>query len=99
MSWLFNDPIDSGLAQFDHAHSQTVKNNLKAKKIKLPQLIFFPRKTTNKIFMYLLAPFILQGFKRFLELIQSYEDVPFPDPKWPIWPEQNIFGTDHYSHL
>ena len=27
--------------------------------------------------MNLLAPFIVQNFKKFLELIQSYEDVPF----------------------
>ena len=41
--------------------------------------------------MYLLAPFILQNFKKFLELIQSYEDVPFSGPKWPICREQKIF--------
>ena len=41
--------------------NQTVKNGLKAKKIKLPEMIFFSRKTTNKIFIYLLAPFILQN--------------------------------------
>ena len=29
---------------------------------------FFSRKTTNKIFMYLLVPFILQNFKKVLEL-------------------------------
>ena len=29
--------------------------------------------------MYLLAPFIPQNFQKF----QSYEDVPFLDPKWP----------------
>ena len=57
MSWLFKDPINSGLAQFDHAQSSS-KKWLKAKKIKLPQMIFFSRKT-NKIFMYLLDPFIL----------------------------------------
>ena len=43
--------------------NQTVENDLKAKKIKLPQMIFFSQKTTNKIFMYLLAPFILQKFQ------------------------------------
>ena len=42
--------------------NQTVKNDLKAKKIKLPQMIFFLEKTTNKIFMHLLTPFILQNF-------------------------------------
>ena len=46
--------------------NQTVKNRLKTKKIKLPQMIFFSLKTTNKIFMYLLTPFILQNFKKIL---------------------------------
>ena len=64
--------------------NQTVKNDLKAKKIKLPQMNFFLKKTTNKIFMYLFAPFTLQNFKKFLRWIQSYEDVPFSGPKWPI---------------
>ena len=39
MTWLFTDPINSGLAQFDDA--QSVKNGLKTKKIKLPQINFF----------------------------------------------------------
>ena len=43
MSWLFKDPINSGLAQSDHAQSNS-KNCLKAKKIKLPQMIFFLEK-------------------------------------------------------
>ena len=50
--------------------------------------------------MYLLAPFILQNFfKKILGLIQSYEDVPFSDPKWPICHEQNFFGTNHYYYF
>ena len=56
--------------------NQTVKNGRKAKKIELPQMNFFSQKTTNIIFMYLLAPFIAQ--------------------KQPIYPEQKIFGTNHY---
>ena len=36
--------------------------------------------------MYLLAPFILQNFKK----VQSYEDMPFSGPKWSICPEQNF---------
>ena len=39
MTWLFTDLINSGLAQFDDA--QSVKNGLKTKKIKLPQINFF----------------------------------------------------------
>ena len=51
--------------------------------------------------MYLLAHFILQNFKKFLATIQSYEDVPFSSPQWPICPEQNFFGTilSYYFHL
>ena len=66
--------------------SQTVKNDLKAKNIKLPQMNFFPKKT-NEI------------FKKLLEFIQSYEDVPFSGPKWPICPEQIFFGTNHYYYF
>ena len=29
--------------------------------------------------------------KRFSELIQSYDDEPFLDPEWHIFPEQKIF--------
>ena len=68
--------------------NQTVKNGLKATKIKLPQMIFFSRKTTNKIFMYLWAPFTLQNLQKLLRRIQSYEGVPFSGPKWPISPKQ-----------
>ena len=32
-------------------------------------------------FIYLLALFIVQNLKKFLQQIQSYEDVPFLDPK------------------
>ena len=56
---------------------QTVKNGLKAKKDQIALHEFFSPKTTNKIFMYLLAPFILKKLKYSLELIQSYEDVVF----------------------
>ena len=38
-------------------------------------------------------------FKKFLGPIQSYEDVPFSGPKWPICPEQNFFGTNHYYYF
>ena len=43
-------------------------------------------------FIYLLALFIVQNLKKFLQLIQSYEDVPFLGPKWFICPKQEIFG-------
>ena len=50
--------------------------------------------------MYKLAHFILQNFKKFLDTIQSYEDVPFLGSKQPISLEQNFFGTNLYCfHL
>ena len=61
MCSLFKDPINSGLAQFDHPN-QTVKNGLKAEKIKLPQMNFFLKKQ--------LLPFC-KILKKFLGLIQS----------------------------
>ena len=122
--------------------NKTVKNGLTAKKIKLPQMNFFSWKATNKTFMYLLAPFILQNFKKilranpelwgcaifrtkmaqlswtiffgtnqtiiitfiylltlfivqnlkkFLQQMQSSEDVPFLGPKWSICLKQILF--------
>ena len=38
-------------------------------------------------------------FKRFLEPIQGYEDVPFSGPKWSICPEQNFSGKNHYYYF
>ena len=37
-------------------------------------------------FIYLLALFIVQNLKKFLQQIQSYEDAPFLGPKWSICP-------------
>ena len=39
-------------------------------------------------FIYLLALFIVQNLKKFLQWIQSYEDVPFLGPKSSICPKQ-----------
>ena len=64
MSWLFKDPIVTVTwLNFDHAQSNSKK---RPKKIKLPQMNFFSRKTTKKIFMYLLPPFTLQNLKKIL---------------------------------
>ena len=54
-------------------------------------MIFFLEKQLIKFFFKIL--------KKFLEPIQSYEDVPFLGPKWPICPEQNFFGTNHYYYF
>ena len=69
--------------------NQTVKNGVKVKKIKLPQLNFH-------------VPISLSHstkLKEILEPIQSYEDVPFLGPKWPICPEQFFFCTNHYYYF
>ena len=60
MAWLFKDPINSGLAQFDHTQSNT-KKLPKGEKHQIAPNEFFSRKATNKIFMYLLGPSILQN--------------------------------------
>ena len=47
--------------------------------------------------MYILGSFhSAKFFKKILEQIQSYEDVPFSAQNAPICPEQNFFGTTHY---
>ena len=55
---------------------------------------------TNKFFLvqtiiitliYLLALFIVQNLKKFLQQIQSYEDAPFLDPNWPISSNGDFF--------
>ena len=43
-------------------------------------------------FIYLLALFIVQNLKTFLQRIQSYEDVPFLGPNSSICPKQNFLG-------
>ena len=79
--------------------NQTVKNGLKAKKIKLPQMIFFLEKQLIKFSCTYWPLSFCKILKKFLGLIQSYEDVPFSGPKWPICPEQNFFGTNHYYYF
>ena len=47
---------------------------------------------TNAItFIYLLALFIVQNFKKIFQQILSYEDVQFWGPKWSISPNENFF--------
>ena len=59
MSWLFKGLIVTvAWLNFDHAQWNSKKC---PKNMKFPQMKFFLKKTTNKIFMYLLAPFILQN--------------------------------------
>ena len=46
---------------------------------------FFLVQTIIITLIYLLALFIVQNLNKFLERIQSYEDVLFLGPKWSIW--------------
>ena len=112
MSWLFKDPVVIMkeimcclMIQLTVAclnltmPNQTVKTGLKAKKIKLPQMNLFLAKQLIK-FSWTYWPLSFCKFlKKFLGRIQSYEDVPFLGPKWPICPEQNFFGTNHYYYF
>ena len=49
--------------------------------------------------MYLLALLFCKIWKKFLESIKSFEDVPFSGPKLPIFPEKFFFGTNHYYYF
>ena len=51
---------------------------------------FFLVQTIIITLIYLLALFIVQNLNKFLERIQSYEDVLFLGPKWSIW-HKNFF--------
>ena len=67
-----------------------------------PNNYFFLKKIINIIFIYILAPSILQNLKKkFLESMQSNEDVPFSGPKYPNLSWTKFFGTSHfyYFHL
>ena len=52
---------------------------------------FFLVQTIIITFIYLLALFIVQNLKKFLQWIQSYEDVPFLGPNWSICSKQMFF--------
>ena len=79
--------------------NQTVKNGLKAKKIKLPQMNFFLEKQLIKFSCTYWPLSFCKIFKKFLGMIQSYEDVPFLGLKWSICHKQNFFGTNHYYYF
>ena len=52
---------------------------------------FFLLQTIIFTFIYVLALFIVQNLKKFLQWIQSYEDAPFLGPKWSACPKQKFF--------
>ena len=68
--------------------NQTVKNGLKAKKIKLPQMNFFLKKQLIKFSCTYWPLSFCKILKKFFLPIQGYEDVPFSGPKWPNYHEQ-----------
>ena len=53
---------------------------------------FFLVQTIIITFIYLLALFIVQNLKKFLQPILSYEDMPFLGPKLSICPKQFFLG-------
>ena len=71
--------------------NQTVKNGLKDKNIKSPQMNFFLKKQLIKFSCTYWPLSFCKILKKFLGPIQSYKDVPFLGPKWPICYEQNLF--------
>ena len=53
-------------------------------------------------FIYILVLSIVQNLKKFLRLIQNYDDAPFLGPKWSICTKQFFFLLEiyyHHSHL
>ena len=46
-----------------------------------------------------LIKFFFKILKKFLEPIQSYEDVPFSGPKYPNLFWTKFFGTNHYYYF
>ena len=97
MSWMFKDPIVK-VAWFNFDCDHWNRKNW-PKKIKFPQMNFFLQKQliTFSCTYYPLS--FCKILKKFLEPIQSYEDVPFSGKKWPIYPERNFFGTNHYYYF
>ena len=79
--------------------NHTVKNGLKAKRIKLPQISFFSRKTTNKILMYLFAPSILQKSKKILRADPDLRGCAIFGPIMPYLSWTKFFGTNHYYYF
>ena len=61
---------------------------------------FFLVQTIIITFIYLLALFIVQNFKKFLQRFQNYEDASFLGPKWSNCPlKKKIFGKLLISFL
>ena len=50
------------------------------------EFFWYKSQTIIITFIYLLALLTVQNLKKFLQQIQSYEDVPFLGSKWSIFP-------------
>ena len=98
MSWLFKYPINGGLAQSNYAQSNS-KKWPKGYKYQIVPNEFFPRKTTNKVFMYLLAPFILQNLKKIIRANPELWGCAIFGPKMAHLPGTKFFGTNHYYYF
>ena len=90
MSWMFKDPIVK-VAWFNFDCDHWNRKNW-PKKIKFPQMNFFLQKQliTFSCTYYPLS--FCKILKKFFQPIQSYVDVPFLGPKWPICLEQFFLG-------
>ena len=99
MSWLFKDPVKImkeimiwlfkdlivivAWLNFDHAQSNSKKW---PKKTKFPQMRFFLKKQLVKFSCTFWSLLLCKIVKQSWQQIQSYENVPFSCPKWPICP-------------
>ena len=97
MSWLFKDPINNDLAQFDHAQWSS-KKWAKCYKDQIVPNEFFSRKTTNKMFMHLLAPFILHNFRKTLTVDPELRGCAIFGPKIPHLSCTKFFVTNHFNY-
>ena len=73
------DPELYGMCHFQAQNGPFILNN------------FFLVQTIIITFIYLLTLFTVQNFKKFLQQIWSYEDVPFWGPKRSTCPKQILF--------
>ena len=69
------------------------------KRSNCPKWAFFIKKQLLIIFSCTYWPLLCKILRKFFELIQSYDNVPFLGSKWPICPEQKFFGTNHYYYF
>ena len=97
LSWLSKDPINNYLAQFDHAQSNS-KKWAKCYKDQIVPNEFFSRKTTNKIFMHLLASFILHNFRKTLTVDPELRGCAIFGPKIAHLSWTKFFGTNHFHY-